>query len=754
MLAVLVSVLVVACAVSASSLRRHGVDAQTSNFWYANMDHTGAAKGFAPHVGDASSYPVFRSVESGDGASIQIAIDSAGDGKRQEEWLASQPRVVYLPPGTYTVNKTIHMRTDTVLMGDAVDPPVLKPTDDFVGDYLVNGQDPATNEKGELSFTVGLKNLVLDTTPIEAKRNFTALYWGIAQASQTQNVKIQMPPSNKGKGHTGIRLGRGSILGLSDVRIEKGLNGIWHDGHQQALYKSISFYHNKVGLFISHGNTISLLAPTFDTVGTAVLNTGGDPFIGIIDATSINSGLTFNSTVYPSIVIENLTKDTDSDIVYLQNSTALGPRKHVENFSFGNTVDRHPIYGATDSAKPRSEAAAPGGRIPVLAAPTYADKRAADFINVKDPKQNGGYDVKGDGETDDAANLNKVLQRAADNNKIAYFPFGDYRVESTLHIPIGSRIVGEAWSTISGAGQIFQDEINPRPIVQVGKPGDVGTAQIQDMRFTVADVLPGAIVVQIHAAGREPGDVALWNSLITVGGTAGAPALIKSCKDPSKPCKGAFLGLHLAKDSSAYVENVWNWVADHMAEDAGNGSSIAGKGGVLVESTKGTWLHAVGSEHWWLYQLNLRSASNVVVTLLQSETNYEQGDNAKQTPPAPWIPNVGGWGDPDFSWCGDNKRCRMGPANYIQGGSDIIYYGSASWAFFSGPNYQPCAGPYKCQEYMHYIAQTPTNLQAYGLCAKDTTVALRLGNGTDIPARGGGFSGGWEPGSDIGRYTT
>ncbi|KAG5937906.1 hypothetical protein E4U59_004109 [Claviceps monticola] len=273
------------------------------------------------------------------------------------------------------------------------------------------------------------------------------------------------------------------------------------------------------------------------------------------------------------------------------------------------------------------------------------------------------------------------------------------------------------------------------------------------MRFTVADVLPGAIIVQFQAAGTNPGDVALWNSFITVGGTRGATALTDSCKDASNPCMAAFIGLHFAKDSSAYVENVWNWVADHIAEGFDGGSSIAAKGGALVESTKGTWPHALGSEHWWLYQLNLRAATNVVVTLLQSETNYEQGDNAKQSPPAPWTADVNGWGDPDFSWCGDNKRCRMGPANYIQSGSDIIFYGSASWVFFSGPGYQKSSGPYECQKYMHYISQTPINLQAYGLCAKDTSVALRLGNGTDVLAQNG-FSGGWSPGSDIGRYTT
>ncbi|KAG6040336.1 hypothetical protein E4U41_000893 [Claviceps citrina] len=740
------------------------VRGRSSGFWYAEMDHTGTYRGYAPYVDNATSYPVFQAVESGHGDGIQAAIDSAGAQDRQKEWLASQPRVVYLPPGTYTVGKTIEMRTDTIIMGDATDPPVLKPADGFDGHVLINGrgvkpvlilncQDPATGIAGELSFAVGLKNLILDTTSITPNQSFTALYWGVAQVAQLQNIKIQMPRSSEGNGHTGIRLGRGSTLGLADVRIEKGQNGIWHDGHQQALYKSIYFFQNTVGMLISGGNTITLLAPTFDTVGTAVENTGGSPFIGIVDAKSINSGVTFNSSVYPSIVIDNLSKDTDSNVVQLPTGTALGSRKHVKNFSFGNTVGRDPIYGATQSAKPRSDAAAPGGRIPVLAAPTYAEKVVTDFINVKDPNQNGGHDIKGDGQTDEAASLNKVLQFAADNNKIAYFPFGDYRVESTLLIPIGSRIVGEAWSTISGAGTFFKNDSMPRPIVQVGKPGDVGIAQIQDMRFTVADVLPGAIIVQFQAGGSKPGDVALWNSLITVGGTRGARALTDSCKDASKPCRAAFLGLHVAECSSAYVENVWNWVADHIAEDFDGGSSIAAKGGALVESTKGTWLHALGSEHWWLYQLNLGSARNVVVTLLQSETNYEQGDNAQQSPPAPWTPDVQAWGDPDFSWCGASKRCRMGPATYIQGGSDILFYGSASWAFFSGPGYQKCSGPYECQKYMHYIAQTPKNLQAYGLCAKDTSVALRLGNGTEIQAQGG-FSGSWSPGSDIGRYTT
>ncbi|KAI1304383.1 glycoside hydrolase family 55 protein [Xylaria venustula] len=730
--------------------------ARATSFWYANFDHTGTARGYAPDLDGDFNYPVYMAVAAGDGAGIQKAINAGTNGgTRHPEWLASQPRVVYIPPGTYSISQTIRMNTDTILMGDATNPPIIKAAAGFSGDQtLISGQDPATGVSGELSFAVGLKNLVLDTTSIPGGNAFTALYWGVAQAAQLQNVKITMASSSNGNGHTGIQLGRGSTLGLADVRVERGQNGIWHNGHQQALYKSIYFYQNTVGLLISGGATISILAPTFDTCGTGVSNTGGDPWIALVDAVSINSGITFVTTGYPSFLIENLTKDTSSIVAQGPSGTILGAQSHVNTFTYGNTVNRNPVYGATTTTNTRPSQLAPNGKYPVVPAPNYANNPVTDFINVKDPNQNGGYTVKGDNTLDESGVLNKVLQYAANQNKIAYFPFGKYRVDSTLLIPKGSRVVGEAWATITGNGANFKDANNPRPVVAVGNAGDVGTAQIQDMRFTVSDVLPGAIILQFNIAGTSPGQVALWNSLVTVGGTRGASALTNACTNSASECQAAFIGIHFAPTSSAYLENVWNWVADHTTEDFSGGSNIAAKGGVLVESTKGTWLHALGSEHWWLYQLNLRNANNVLVSLLQSETNYDQGDHVQQTPPAPWVADVTNWGDPDFSWCsGGDTRCRMGFANYINGGSNIYTYASASWVFFSGPGYQACAGAYECQDYMHWIANTPSNLQAFGLCSKDTYATLRLADGTAIVSQNG-FTGSWSGGGgDVGRYT-
>ena len=64
-----------------------------TSFWYANMDHTGQYRGYAPDLGNDFSYPVFEAVNPGDGAGIQKAINDAEGSSRHGQWLASQPRV-------------------------------------------------------------------------------------------------------------------------------------------------------------------------------------------------------------------------------------------------------------------------------------------------------------------------------------------------------------------------------------------------------------------------------------------------------------------------------------------------------------------------------------------------------------------------------------------------------------------------------------------------------------------------------------
>jgi glucan 1,3-beta-glucosidase len=290
------------------------------------------------------------------------------------------------------------------------------------------------------------------------------------------------------------------------------------------------------------------------------------------------------------------------------------------------------------------------------------------------------------------------------------------------------------------------------PVVKVGNPGDQGVAQISEMRFTVSDVLPGAIIVQVNMAG-SPGDVGIWNSVITVGGTKDSK-VTTSCQDQdTTTCKAAFLSMHLTASSSAYIENVWGWTADHDI-DGGPMQIISAGRGLLVEATNGTWLVGTGFEHHWLYNYNFHHAQNVYAGLLQSETPYMQGLNAVQTVPAPWVADAR-FGDPDYSWCGGgDQKCRTALATNVDGGNDIFLYNSASWSFFNGPwdgTYtDDCTGT--CQTNMMRVTAQPENLVWYAINTREADTLVLDDNGnpqqfnnpggwSGPPGKTGGFGG-------------
>lgn len=134
--------------------------------------------------------------------------------------------------------------------------------------------------------------------------------------------------------------------------------------------------------------------------------------------------------------------------------------------------------------------------------PAYADIGKSQVINVK------SWGAAGDGQTDDTFILNTILDSAANMSSIVFFPFGVYVVEDTLRVPLGSRIVGQAWSQIMATGPRFQDEHAPRAVVQVGNPGDVGVIEMQSMMVTVSGPTAGAVLME-------------WNVHESMQGSAG-----------------------------------------------------------------------------------------------------------------------------------------------------------------------------------------------------------------------------------------
>lgn len=307
-----------------------------------------------------------------------------------------------------------------------------------------------------------------------------------------------------------------------------------------------------------------------------------------------------------------------------------------------------------------------------MAPPTYQTYDVSEFVNVKSVS---GYPVYGDGSTDDTKNLNSIITMYA-GCKILFFPQGTYIVTNTIFVPSGSRIVGEAWSAISGVGNQFYNPSSPVTMVKVGNAGDSGTVEISDMLFTVADVLQGLMALEVNIKGAR-----IWNSHFRIGGAAGSK-VETNCGGSPASCKAAFGLLHLTSSSSAYIENMWGWTADHDL-DGGNGQTISTGRGFLIEATAGTWLHGTACEHNTLYQYNFNNAALVFAGMMQSETPYWQGNGSSALAPAPWTP-LSAYGDPTFSNCASgDAECAMAWFARVSGSNNLYLYASGFWTFFN-----------------------------------------------------------------------
>ncbi|KAJ5226058.1 hypothetical protein N7468_007283 [Penicillium chermesinum] len=699
-----------------------------------DQDHTGDARGYAPSVSNPN-YPVWRNVQdydakadgSGDQTgNIQNAINDNGS-HGQRSGVTQYPAEVFLPGGTYQLGSTLKLRVGTVITGDPLNPPVLKASSGFNGNLLINGSD--ADYQPETTFMTLLRNVVIDTTAIDAGTEITALQWGVAQGSGLTNVKINMPDSSTG--HTGIDLKGGSTIAVTDVQITGGKVGI-KNSNQQVNFKNIYFKDCTTAFEATGGWTALLQGATFDTVGLGIDMSGNRlGSVVLLDSNSTNSGtvVKFHDSSNDSgnrnsqIVIQNLVHDTTNDIaVDSNNNVKLAATDKVDTWVWGNVTPGQYETGSNFTTS-RPDVLLSNGKYFTRAQPTYAEYASDQVVNVKSVS---AHPVKGDGSTDDVESLNAILADNAANCKITYFPYGVYVVKDTLKVPINSRIAGEAWAVITAMGDAFKDSKNPKTVVQLGEAGDTGVLEVQDIRFSVGEVLPGAKILEINAAGTNPGDVALWNTMVTVGGTVETSVKDDCDQQDVSQCMAAYLMVHLTDSSSVYIENFWGWTADHNLDGGSDYTVISTGRGVLVEATKGTWLTGTGSEHNWLYNYNFHSAQNVYAGMLQTETPYMQGDGASQLAPAPWSADSA-IGDPDFSWCdGGDGKCRSSLATNVEGGKDVLLYNSAAWAFFNGPwtgDYGPqCDGD--CQTNMMRVASSPDNLVWYSISTRKTEVMV------------------------------
>ena len=152
--------------------------------------------------------------------------------------------------------------------------------------------------------------------------------------------------------------------------------------------------------------------------------------------------------------------------------------------------------------------------------------------------------------------------------------------------------------------------------------------------------------MEVNIAGKNQGDVGFWNVHFRIGGGVGS-RVHSDCTSSPDSCKAAYGLLHLTGTSSAYIENMWGWTADHDLDGSSTQTISTGRG-LLVEAVAATWLIGTGFEHHTLYQYNFEHAHNVLATMQQSETPYWQGVGSTLAP-APWGNHLRA-SDPDVSW--------------------------------------------------------------------------------------------------------
>ncbi|KAK5387779.1 hypothetical protein LTS13_000715 [Exophiala xenobiotica] len=359
------------------------------------------------------------------------------------------------------------------------------------------------------------------------------------------------------------------------------------------------------------------------------------------------------------------------------------------------------------------------GPPPIIASAAAIDRSDSTGISHECVKSAG---AKGDGVTDDTATLQSILNNATEG-QIVYFDHGAYIVTDTLRIPKNIKITGEIWPLIMAKGDAFTDVNNPKPVLQVGLQGDTGSVEISDLIFETMGALPGAIMMEWNVAEESQGSCGMWDAHFRVGGTAGTQLQQNTCQAnvtgsfEFKPeCAGSFLMMHVTQQATAYLENVWLWVADHDLDIVThNQTDIFNGRGLLVESQGPSWFYGTSSEHSQLYNYQFSNAQDIFMGAIQTETAYMQASPDALSggfPPNP------AFTDPTFADC-TTESCKKTWGLRIVDSSDIYMYGAGLYSFFD--NYiQTCLDTESCQENMVDI-ECSTNVNLFGLTTKAST---------------------------------
>ncbi|KAF7338697.1 Glucan 1,3-beta-glucosidase [Mycena venus] len=516
-----------------------------------------------------------------------------------------------------------------------------------------------------------------------------------------------------------------------DLVFNGGKFGMWV-GNQQFTVRNVTINNAQTAIMgvWAWGWTYQNIVINNCSVGFDLL--GGVGAEAIIDAVVsdtpifVRSAAPSNGSLVGSLVLNNIELKNVSMAVGVANgdvvlSGAPNATMSIDSWVQGNVytgTDPKGVFTQDHETSPTMPCSLlnQAGQIFGRTHPQYADYHVTQFVSVRD------HGATGDGKTDDTDAIKAILRKYG-TSKIIFFDAGTYIVTSTITIPAGARVVGEAWSVISGFGPAFQDQNNPQVVVRVGEPGSRGVVEITDIIFSTVGPAPGAIVVEWNVKETSQGSCGAWDTHIRLGGAAGTNLEKEQClpgKDVSG-CMAAFMALHLTRDSSAYLEGLWVWLADHTLDEDGTSQLTIFSGrGILSESQGPVWMIGT-AEHHTLYQYQLLNAQDHYMGLIQTETPYFEPFAV----PLPYPFNITTkYGDPEFP-----PDITSAWALVVRSSTDIMIFGAGLYSFYS--NYsQECLKTRNCQNQIVNVCDD-SSVYIYSLATVASTFQISV-NGVGV----------------------
>ncbi|KAK3722123.1 hypothetical protein LTR37_002556 [Vermiconidia calcicola] len=758
------------------------VTQESCDYWLEDIRHQGIAA-FNPN---ASNYQVFRNVKNfgarGDGVTddsdaINRAISSGGrcvPGSCLSTTIT--PAVVYFPAGVYMVNTSIVDYYYTQMVGNPKCLPTIKAFSTFAATNgtigLIDGDPYGPDGLLYGSTTIfwrHIRNLIIDMTDIPASSAATGIHWPTAQATSIQNVIFEMNSDN-GTQHQGIFIESGSGGFMNDLVFNGGLYGATF-GNQQFTMRNMTFNNavTAINQIWDWGWTYYGITINNCTIGLNM--SAGEP-----DALSVGSMTFFDSTISNtdtfikagftpsslplaanSIVLENIhLNNVRIAIENGNNATVLEgtpSNSYIAAWAMGHsyTPNGPNNFSGTIAPAPRSAGLIDvSGNYYQRSKPQYEQYTASAFISARD------QGATGNGRTDDTSALQEAIYAALAQQKILFVDHGDYLVSSTIYIPPGSRMVGESYSVILSYGSFFNNINTPKPVVQIGKPGDLGVIEWSDMIVSTQGQQRGAILFEYNINSPTTTPTGVWDVHARIGGFAGSELLLAQC--PTTPnttvtasnldneCIAAFLTVHITPSAAGiYLENDWVWVADHDVEDEEltQITVYAGRG-LLDESTTGpVWLVGTSVEHHVKYEYQFANTRNVFAGQIQTETAYYQPN-----PPAPIpFPYVASYYDPQFPQRTVQDGNLTIPAAdgwglRIVDSQTIAIYGAGLYSFFN--NYSTTCSDEgsgaRCQNRIFSLEGANSYITVYNENTVGTHYMITI-DGTDVAYYGDNLNG-------------